>query len=65
MPDMHDAHHLMILMGEDVAVPDVAARFVKGSLNPRDLTWQRRDHVLGSIFDIPGRLWNVGTIGNW
>ena len=37
---MHDTHHLMILVREDVAVPYVTARFVKGGLNTRDLAWQ-------------------------
>ncbi len=45
-------------MGEDVAVPDVAAGFVEGRLDPGHLTRipvlrrQSRDHVLGRVLDI-------------
>ena len=47
----------MILMGQDMAVPDVATGFVEGRLDAGDLAGQRRDHILGGVFDILGRLW--------
>ena len=48
---MKHAHHLVILMREDVAVPDVAAGLVEVSLDAGDLIRQSRDHVLGRVLD--------------
>ena len=49
---MQHAHHLVILVGQDVAVPHIAAWLIKGCLDAGDLTRQRRDHVLGCILNI-------------
>ena len=46
----------MVLVGEDVAVPDITTRLVEGRLDAGDLAGQCRDHVLGRIFDVPFRL---------
>ena len=51
--DIHHAHHLVVLMREDMAVPDVAARFVECGLDAGDLSGEGGDHVLGRILDIP------------
>ena len=49
---MQHAHHLVIFMREDVAVPDVTALFVEGGLDPGDLIRQGGNHVLGCVLDI-------------
>jgi hypothetical protein len=59
--NVQHAHHLMVLMGEDVAMPHVAAGLVEGHLDAGDLTRQSRDHVLGRVFNVPGRLRDQGT----
>ena len=37
LADLQHAHHLVVLMREDVAVPDVAAGLVEGGFDTRDL----------------------------
>ncbi len=49
---MHNPHHLMVLMGENMAVPDIAARLVEGRFDPGNLTRQGGHHIFGRIFDI-------------
>ena len=51
-PYVHDAHHLVVFVREDVAVPDVASGLVERHLDARDLVGQRRDHVLRRVLDI-------------
>ncbi len=60
-PHVHHAHHLVIFMREDVAVPDVASGFVEGRLDAGYLAGQCRDHILGGILDILRRLWHSST----
>ena len=38
-------HHFMVLMRQDVTMPDVSTRFGEGHLDARDLARQRHDHV--------------------
>ena len=37
LPDVQHPHHLVVLMGEDVAVPHIAARLVECGPDPGDL----------------------------
>jgi hypothetical protein len=49
---MQYTHHLMVLMGEDMTMPDVAARLVKGHLYTGNLIRQGYDHVFGCVLDV-------------
>ena len=57
--DVEHSHHLVVLVGQDVAVPHVAAGLVEGCLDPGDLAGQRRDHVLRGILDVLDRFRHV------
>ena len=48
---MHHPHHLMVLMGEDMAVPDIASGLVKGHLDIGNLTRQCCYHIFWGILD--------------
>ena len=49
-PDVQYAHHLVIFMGEDMTVPDVAPRLIKVSPDAGALFGQNGHHVFGSTF---------------
>jgi len=49
---VENAHHLVVFVGQDVAVPDVAARFVKMHFDAGNLPGQGRilcNHALYTI----------------
>ncbi len=49
-PDVERSHHLVILVRQDVAVPDVATRAIEASDDACHLTRQRHDRILPAIF---------------
>ena len=61
--DLKHAHHFVILVGQNVAVSDVAAWFVEGRLDPRNLVGQRGHHVFGCILDVLGHLPDSPAVG--
>ena len=60
---MQYAHHLVVFVGQDVAVPDVAARFVKMHFDAGNLPGQGRNHVLGGVLDVSYRLLHRRAVG--
>ncbi len=53
---IQDPHHFVVLMGENVAMPDVPPRLIETYFDARDLFGQDADHVLRSVLDVFGRV---------
>lgn len=49
---MQNTHHLMIFVGENVAVPDIPTGFIEGRFDTRYLPGEGGDHILGGIFHV-------------
>jgi hypothetical protein len=47
--DLEDTHHLVVLVRQDVAVPDIAAQFVEVGLDACGLLWKSCNHILVCI----------------
>ena len=60
--NVQNSHHLVVLVGEDMTVPDVAPWLFESGFDAGDLPWQGGDHVLGSILYISSGSRDKGAI---